>query len=218
MDQQQLGLIDPGCRLAAYCVDGIGSGQRCCPQLNAGPLGGASRRGAMAQEPLAAHLHFIPRALRRPQNALVRLLRRYFEHAPGWVLLTTRGRKTGLPRQVLLPCERTPECLIVISTYGWRSNWIRNIEHDANVTITAAGWVLSGYAELVEEFERKTHLVSEHPFFPPAPFAPIHAVLRTLLRPLLVMLLRRWVRPRPLVVIHPGSLLSPPPHARGGAA
>jgi deazaflavin-dependent oxidoreductase (nitroreductase family) len=172
----------------------------------------------MAKEPLAAHLHFIPRALLRAQNALVRLLRRYFEQAPGWVLLTTRGRKTGLPREVLLPCERTPNGLIVISTYGWRSNWVRNIQHDPNVTITAAGWVLSGQAELVEELERKTHLVSEHPFFPPAPFAPIHAVLRTLLRPLLVILLRQWIRPRPLVVVHPIALVSPTAHRGSGAA
>jgi deazaflavin-dependent oxidoreductase (nitroreductase family) len=171
----------------------------------------------MAREPFAAHLHFIPRAMRRPQDALVRLLRRYFEQAPGWVLLTTRGRKTGLPREVLLPCERSPQGLIVISTYGWRSNWLRNIQHDANVTITAGGWVLSGRAELVEELERKTHLVCEHPFFPPAPFAPIQAVLRTLLRPLLLMFLRRWVRPRPVVVVHPLALLSPPPVAGGGA-
>ena len=91
----------------------------------------------MAQEPFAAHLHFIARAVRHPQNALVRLFRRYFERAPGWVLLTTRGRKTGLPREVLLPCERTPDCLIMISTYGWRSNWVRNIQRDPNVTITA---------------------------------------------------------------------------------
>ena len=172
----------------------------------------------MPQEPFAARLHFIARSVRHPQNALVRILRRYFERAPGWVLLTTRGRKTGLPREVLLPCERTPDSLIMISTYGWRSNWVRNIQHDANVTITAGGWVLSGHAELVEELERKTHLASEHPFFPAAPLAPIHAVLRTLLRPLLVMFLRQWVRPRPIVVVHPVELLSPPPQAGRGAA
>jgi len=39
-DHQQLGSIDLGCRLAAYWVGGIGSGQRCCWPLNADPLGG----------------------------------------------------------------------------------------------------------------------------------------------------------------------------------
>jgi hypothetical protein len=40
-DHQQLGSIDLGCRLAAYFESRIGSGQRCCWPLNAGPLGGA---------------------------------------------------------------------------------------------------------------------------------------------------------------------------------
>jgi deazaflavin-dependent oxidoreductase (nitroreductase family) len=141
----------------------------------------------------------------------VRLLRRYFERAPGWVLLTTRGRRTGLPREVLLPCERSPEGLIVISTYGWRSNWVRNIQRCTDVQITAGGWLLSGRAELVEALDRKLELVSKHPFFPVAPFAVVHAVLRTLLRPVLVFLLRRWIRPRPLVVVHPVALVPPAP-------
>jgi deazaflavin-dependent oxidoreductase (nitroreductase family) len=148
--------------------------------------------------------------LHGPQNAIVRLFHRYFEQAPGWVLLTTRGRKTGLPRRVLLPCERFPGGLIISSTYGRRSHWIRNIAKDPAVQITSGGWVLSGRAEIVEDLERKLALVSEHPFFPPAPVAPLHAVLRTVLRPLLVGLLRLWVRPRPLVVIRPLAVVSLP--------
>jgi deazaflavin-dependent oxidoreductase (nitroreductase family) len=168
----------------------------------------------MDREPFAARLHFIPRALLRPQTALVRLLRRYFEQAPGWVLLTTRGRTTGLPREVLLPCERSPEGLIVISTYGGRSNWMRNLRRSADVTFTAGGWVLSGRAEIVESVSRKHELVSRHPFFPVAPFVLVHALLCGLLRPLFVPLLRLWVRPRPIVVVHPVELVAPAPHAR----
>jgi deazaflavin-dependent oxidoreductase (nitroreductase family) len=157
----------------------------------------------MPREPFAARLHFIPMALRRPQNALVRLLRRYFERAPGWVLLTTRGRKTGLPREVLLPCERSSGLLVIISTYGWRSHWIRNIQRNPEVQVTCAGWLVSGRAEIVEDLDRKRSLVRAHPFFPVAPFAVVHAVLRTLLRPVLVRLLSLWVAPRPVVVIRP---------------
>jgi deazaflavin-dependent oxidoreductase (nitroreductase family) len=161
----------------------------------------------MPREPFAAHLHFIPMALRRPQNALVRLFRGYFERAPGWVLLTTRGRKTGLPREVLLPCERTPEFLLIISTYGWRSHWIRNIQRNPEVRVSCAGWVASGRAELVDHLERKRSLVATHPFFPVAPFVAVHAVLRTVLRPVLVLLLRLWVAPRPLVLIRPEEIV-----------
>ena len=164
----------------------------------------------MPQEPFAAHLHFIAMALRRPQNALVRVLRRYFERAPGWVLLTTRGRKTGLPREVLLPCERSSESLLMISTYGWRSHWIRNIQHDPTVQVTCGGWVVSGRAEIVEDLDRKRSIVGSNPFFPPAPFAVVHAILRTVLRPLLVALLRRWVSSRPVVIVRPETLVHPP--------
>ena len=161
----------------------------------------------MTREPFAARLHFIPVAIRWPQTALVRLFRHYFERAPGWVLLTTTGRKTGLPREVLLPCERSSDAVIVISTYGWRSHWIRNLKRDPRVRITAGGWVLSGRAEVIEDLEKKHAIVSADPFFPPAPFAVVHAVLRTLLRPLLVRFLRRWVSPRPIVVIRPEALV-----------
>jgi deazaflavin-dependent oxidoreductase (nitroreductase family) len=140
---------------------------------------------------------------------MVRIFRRYFEQAPGWVILTTTGRKSGLPREVLLPCERYSDGLIVISTYGWRSHWIRNISQQPEVRVTCGGWVLSGRAEIVEDRQQKLSLVSANPFFPAAPYAPVHAVLRTLLRPLLVFLLRRWVAPRPIVLIRPRNLVRP---------
>jgi len=38
-NQQQLGSIDVGCRLAAYSVGRVGPGQCCCWPLNADPLG-----------------------------------------------------------------------------------------------------------------------------------------------------------------------------------
>jgi deazaflavin-dependent oxidoreductase (nitroreductase family) len=157
----------------------------------------------LAREPFAARFHVIPRALRRPQAALVRLLRRYFERAPGWVLLTTRGRKTGLPREVLLPCERFAEGLIVISTYGFRSDWMRNLAKDPRVSLTCAGWVVPGRAEVVEDVERKRAIVTAHPFFPPAPLAPLNLLHRTLLRPLWLPFLRWWVTARPVVVLRP---------------
>ncbi len=158
----------------------------------------------MSREPFAARLHFIPRALKRPQAGLVELLRGYFERAPGWVILTTRGRKTGLPREILLPCERSRDAIIVISTYGWRSHWIRNLRQDPNASVTCAGLVLAARAEIVEDLATKRAIVSAHPFFPAAPFVWVHAVLRTILRPILVAILRRWVTPRPVVVLRPG--------------
>jgi len=151
--------------------------------------------------PFAARLHFVPRLLRRPQGALVRWCRRYFERAPGWVLLTTRGRKTGIPREVLLPCERFREGLLVISTYGLQSDWIRNIRREPRVTVTAAGWVLPARAEIIDELAAKRALVAANPFFPPLPIGVLNLLHRTLFRPLWIPFLRWWVTARPVVVI-----------------
>jgi deazaflavin-dependent oxidoreductase (nitroreductase family) len=159
--------------------------------------------GTSAQQPFAARLHVIPRVIRPLQSAIVRLFRRYFEQAPGWILLTTTGRKTGLPREVLLPCERWRDQLIVISTYGWRSDWIRNLRRDPHVHVTCAGWVLPAQAEIVEDLETKQALVAAHPFFVPAPFAVANFLHRTVLRPVWVPFLKWWVRSRPVVVIRP---------------
>jgi len=156
-----------------------------------------------AHEPFAARLHFLPRSIRPLQAAIVRLFRRYFERAPGWVLLTTTGRRTGLPREVLLPCERSHDMLIVISTYGWQSDWIRNIRRDPRVQVTCAGWVLHAQAEIVEDLVAKRSIVSTHPFFPPAPFALFNFLHRTVLRPVWLPLLRWWVKLRPVVVLRP---------------
>ncbi len=160
------------------------------------------QRNSLPQaRPLAANLHFLPRALKPVQDGLTRLLRRYFEQAPGWVLLTHTGRKTGLPREVLLPCERWGDHLYVISTYGRQSDWIRNIARNSAVKVTAAGWVLAAQAEIVDDLEAKQAVVSAHPFFVPLPIAPLNLLHRTLLRPLSVGFLRWWVRRRPIVVI-----------------
>ena len=118
------------------------------------------------------------------------------------MLLTTRGRRTGLPREVLLPCVRTPDAIITISTYGMRSDWIRNLRKDPAVQVTRGGRAVPAHAEIVQDVARKRALVTAHPFFPPAPFWVVHALALTLLRPLLIVFLRRWVTSRPVVVLH----------------
>jgi hypothetical protein len=104
---------------------------------------------------------------------------------------------------VLLPCERSRHTLIVISTYGRQSDWIRNIRRDPRVQVTSAGWVLPAQAEIVEDIEAKRSLISAHPFFPPAPFAVLNFLHRTVLRPVWLPFLRWWVTLRPVVVIRP---------------
>ena len=164
-------------------------------------------RIANQREPLAARIHVITHWLSPVHRVLIRVLGYYFERAPGWVVLTTTGRKSGLPREVLLPCERTGAFLYVMSTYGRRSNWVRNIERDPRVVVTCGGWRVAGQAEIVDDLERKLALVSAHPFFAAAPILVVHAVALTILRPVLVAFLRRWVRPRPVIVVHPQTIV-----------
>jgi deazaflavin-dependent oxidoreductase (nitroreductase family) len=156
-------------------------------------------------EPLVARFYFVTHFTSRVQAMLVRRFRRYFVRAPGWVLLTTRGRRTGLLREVLLPCERFQDGILVISTYDRRSNWIRNIERNPAVQITCAGWVLPAHAEIVDDLETKRALVTAHPYFPPAPVLPLNLIHITLLRPLTIAFLRRWVVHRPVILIRPAG-------------
>lgn len=154
-----------------------------------------------SSEPWAARLHGFARAIRVPQESLVSLFRGGVERSRHWVLLTTRGRKTGLPREVLLPCARDRDRVLVISTYGRRSAWIRNLEACADVTITARGRTLEGRAEIVDDVARKQALVEEMPFVPLAPIGFVQTLARGPLRALAVAWLHSWVAPRPIVLI-----------------
>ncbi len=144
--------------------------------------------------------------MRRVQAAIVDSQRDYFSHAPGWVLLTTTGRRTGLARETLLPCARDDKHVYLVSTYGWQSDWIRNLRKTPEVKVTCDGAVVPGRAKVIEDLARKTRIVSEHPFVAFAPFELVHAVaLTAAMRPLLVAFLRQWVASRPVVVIRTRS-------------
>ena len=109
-------------------------------------------------------LHFLPPLWRRPQRAFVALFRRYFDRAPGWVVLTTRGRRTGLPREVLVPCRRIENDVLVLSAYGRRSEWMRNLVEDPRVSVTCNGRDRSARAEIIDEVARKRSLLWKGPF------------------------------------------------------
>ena len=147
-------------------------------------------------------LHFLTPLWRRPQRAFVALFRLYFDRAPGWVVLTTRGRRTSLPREVLLPCRRIENDVLVLSAYGRRSDWMRNVLKDPRVRVTCNGRERRARAEIIEEAARKRALLWRDPFFLPAPFAILQALSWTLLRPVFFVLTWPIVASRPLVLMH----------------
>jgi len=89
----------------------------------------------------------------------------------------------------------------VISTYGRRAHWLRNLEADPHVRFTAGGRVREGVAEVIEDLARKRQVVERHPFFPLVPFAFAQALTRTAFRRPAVAWLKGWVATRPVVVI-----------------
>jgi deazaflavin-dependent oxidoreductase (nitroreductase family) len=151
-------------------------------------------------DPFAAKLHFITRPVGRLTAARIRLAPGYYMHSPGWVVLTTIGRRTGLPRKTLLPCGRRDGEIVVVSTYGWRSDWIRNLRKNPQVKVSRDGAEVSGVAEVVEDVERKRRIISENPLVIP-PFAAVRAIAFGPMRPLTTAFLRRWVTSRPVIVI-----------------
>lgn len=155
------------------------------------------------RDPPIARLHGLLRFFRPIERAMIRSLRRYFERSPGYVLLTTRGRRSGLPHEVLLPCAHIGDAVVVISTYGRRSDWIRNLGRDPVVEFTHNGQVVRGRADLVEDVQHKQDLVTREPFFLPVPFALLYGILWTILRPFFAFIMRRWAATRPIVVIRP---------------
>lgn len=107
-----------------------------------------------------------------------------------------------MPRETLLPCVRSDNHIYLISTYGWQSDWIRNLRKNPKVKVTCNGEVVAGHGKMIEKLDDKIRIVSEHPFFAPAPFELVNAVaLSPAMRPLLVAFLRRWVASRPVVAI-----------------
>lgn len=66
--------------------------------------------------------------------------RRLAGRAPWWVLLETRGRRTGQPRTTPLargPAE--PGVVWVNSVHGRHADWVRNLEADPEVRIRLKG-------------------------------------------------------------------------------
>ena len=56
-----------------------------------------------------------------------------------FLLLTHRGRRSGLARETVLEIvhhDRTADTYVVASGWGERADWLRNIERDPHVTLT----------------------------------------------------------------------------------
>jgi deazaflavin-dependent oxidoreductase (nitroreductase family) len=70
------------------------------------------------------------------------------------LLLTTTGRKSGLPRVTPLQYEEMEGKIVIASARGTKSDWYRNILVEPNVTVRVKSREFNGLAEPVEDPER----------------------------------------------------------------
>lgn len=70
--------------------------------------------------------------------------------------LTTRGRKSGLPRHTMLSYAPAGGKDYVCSGWGERSDWVKNIQADPLVTVQVGRYTYSGRAYRVQDREEFT--------------------------------------------------------------
>jgi deazaflavin-dependent oxidoreductase (nitroreductase family) len=71
-----------------------------------------------------------------------------------FLLLTTTGRKTGLPRETPLQYEETDSVIYVAAARGMDADWVRNIVANPRVTVQVRARRFEGTAEIVTDAAR----------------------------------------------------------------
>lgn len=78
----------------------------------------------------------------------------------GWLvgrmilLLTTTGRKTGLPRTTPLQYEKVGDCYVLGSARGMKADWVHNLQANPRCTVEIGKHSISGKAELILDAEQ----------------------------------------------------------------
>lgn len=67
------------------------------------------------------------------------------------LILTTKGRKSGAPRHVVVEYRRHGSKYYVVSGWGARTDWYRNIQQEPRVTIQQGGQIIDARAQLVDD-------------------------------------------------------------------
>ncbi|MGW6730733.1 nitroreductase/quinone reductase family protein [Nocardia sp. NPDC055029] len=95
--------------------------------------------------------HRVVTTLQRPLNRVVRRL-------PGHQLLETTGRVSGQPRITPIGGRRTGDQFWLVSEFGERSQYVRNIMADNRVRVRLHGRWHSGSAHLVHDDDPRARL------------------------------------------------------------
>ncbi|MGV4985541.1 nitroreductase/quinone reductase family protein [Streptomyces sp. NPDC001709] len=79
---------------------------------------------------------------------------------PFQVLLETTGRSSGLPRQTPVGGRRVGTSFWLVSEFGYKSQYVRNIQADPRVRVRLAGRWHHGTAHLLPDDDPVTRLRS----------------------------------------------------------
>jgi deazaflavin-dependent oxidoreductase (nitroreductase family) len=77
------------------------------------------------------------------------------------LLLTTTGRKTGLPRVTPLQYEEIDGCYYLGSAMGTHADWYKNLEANPKVTVRVGRKTLQGIAETTTDLAQVADFIQE---------------------------------------------------------
>ena len=100
-----------------------------------------------------------------PRQRLVNLVQRHIANpvmraVPIQTLLETTGRKSGEPRRTPIGGKLDGRTFWLVSEFGDRSQYVRNIQADPRVRVRVRGRWHSGTAVLMPEDDAKTRLAA----------------------------------------------------------
>ena len=103
---------------------------------------------------MPSHKHpptFIWRLMRRMSSRVIRLVAAGRGPAGVVLVLTTTGRRSGLPRQTPLQYEQVGDDFYIASARGPQADWFRNLQADPRVQVLVGGRQLAAQAEAVTD-------------------------------------------------------------------
>ncbi|MFF2958394.1 nitroreductase/quinone reductase family protein [Streptomyces sp. NPDC057963] len=77
---------------------------------------------------------------------------------PSQILLETTGRTSGLPRRTPVGGRRVGQAFWLVSEYGEKSQYVRNIQADPRVRVRIGGRWHTGTAHLLPEDDARARL------------------------------------------------------------
>ncbi len=87
-----------------------------------------------------------------------------------FVVMTTTGRKSGLPRHTMTEYAWINNRVVVASGWGTQAQWVKNLESDPHLTVQTAHGTQSCIAHRIEDDETLTsvyqHMQSSPAFLP----------------------------------------------------